>query len=58
MVDNSLDNSHVLLVAPEHGGHVGFVADQIEEQDRFWAENRIVEFCQLIHRSSATRKSG
>jgi uncharacterized protein len=43
------DNPSVLLLAPEHGGHVGFVADQANEQDRFWAENRIVEFCQLIH---------
>jgi predicted alpha/beta-fold hydrolase len=48
-----LDNSSLRLLAPEHGGHVGFVANQIEEQDRFWAENRIVEFCQLIHQSSA-----
>jgi predicted alpha/beta-fold hydrolase len=53
-----IDNSHVVLLAPEHGGHVGFVADQIEEQDRFWVENRIVEFCQLIDQGSALRKSG
>jgi hypothetical protein len=48
-----LDNSHVLLLAPAYGGHVGFVADHVVEQDRFWAENVIVKFCQLIHQSSA-----
>jgi len=48
-----VDNPYVLLLAPEHGGHVGFVADHIDEQDRFWAESRIVEFCQLIHQRSA-----
>ena len=42
-------NPYVLLLAPEHGGHVGFVADHVKEQDRFWAENRIVQFCQLIY---------
>ena len=47
-----IDNPYVLRLAPEHGGHVGFVADHANEQDRFWAENRIVEFCQLIHESA------
>jgi predicted alpha/beta-fold hydrolase len=47
-----VDNPYVLLLAPEHGGHVGFVADHTNEQDRFWAENRIVEFCQLINESA------
>jgi predicted alpha/beta-fold hydrolase len=47
-----VDNPYVLRLAPEHGGHVGFIADHVNEQDRFWAENRIVEFCQLIHESA------
>jgi predicted alpha/beta-fold hydrolase len=47
-----LDNPCVLLLAPEHGGHVGFVADHVDEQDRFWAENILVKFCQRIHQSS------
>jgi len=44
------DNPNVILLAPPRGGHVGFVADDArEDEDRFWAENRIVEFCQLIY---------
>lgn len=42
-------NPHVLLDAPPNGGHVGFVAADTEVEDRFWAENRIVEFCKLVH---------
>ena len=46
-------NPNILLLAPKHGGHVGFVADHVEEEDRFWAENRIVEFCKFIYQKSA-----
>ena len=46
-------NPYVLLLTPKHGGHVGFIADRVKEQDRFWAENRIVEFCQLIDQNRA-----
>lgn len=38
-------NPHVLLLAPERGGHVGFVAANSTDEDRFWAENRLLEFC-------------
>ena len=41
------NNPHVLLVAPEHGGHVAFISANPDEEDRFWAENRVVEFCKL-----------
>ena len=42
-------NPYVLLLAPERGGHVGFVAaDTFGGEDRFWAENRAVEFCRLV----------
>ncbi len=42
-------NPFVSLLAPRHGGHVGFVAANGHgHEDRFWAENRIVEFCRLI----------
>lgn len=40
-------NPHVILIAPERGGHVAFLSANAGE-DRFWAENRLVEFCQLI----------
>ena len=47
------DNPHVLLLAPRHGGHVGFVADTAapHDPDRFWAESRVVEFCSLLRDS-------
>lgn len=43
------ENPHIILLAPRSGGHVGFVAADSTLEDRFWAENRIVEFCRLLH---------
>jgi hypothetical protein len=37
-------NPHVTVVAPEAGGHCGFVSRHSGDE-RFWAEARIVEFC-------------
>jgi uncharacterized protein len=37
-------NAFIRLVAPEHGGHCGFISDQRGEE-RFWSETRVVEFC-------------
>lgn len=48
-------NPYLLLLAPQNGGHVGFVASETEGEDRFWAENRIVEFCALV---DETRRAG
>jgi predicted alpha/beta-fold hydrolase len=43
-------NPSVILLAPPRGGHVGFVADDArEDEDRFWAENRVIEFCTSLH---------
>jgi predicted alpha/beta-fold hydrolase len=42
------DNPNVLLVAPRYGGHVGFVGRRKPDEDRYWAENRAVEFCALL----------
>lgn len=39
-------NPYVLLIATERGGHVAFLSANPEE--RFWAENRLVDFCQKI----------
>ncbi len=42
-------NPYVILLAPTNGGHVGFIADaKSNDRNRFWAENRIVEFCSLL----------
>jgi predicted alpha/beta-fold hydrolase len=44
------DNPRIVLLAPARGGHVGFVADARRgAEDRFWAENRVVEFCRMLH---------
>lgn len=40
-------NPYVLLVATERGGHVAFLSANAGE-DRFWAENRVVEFCEIV----------
>jgi predicted alpha/beta-fold hydrolase len=41
-------NPHILLLDPQHGGHVAFLSAQVNnDKDRFWAENRAVEFCYL-----------
>jgi hypothetical protein len=39
-------NSCVKFVAPTHGGHCGFIS-RWEGKERFWAEQRIVEFFAL-----------
>lgn len=39
-------NPYIMLVSTERGGHVAFISSRTDE-DRFWAENRVVEFFQL-----------
>jgi predicted alpha/beta-fold hydrolase len=40
-----MSNPNVRLMSTEHGGHAGFVQKSRQSDgDRFWAENRIVEF--------------
>jgi|ERR1041384_537487 predicted alpha/beta-fold hydrolase len=41
-------NPFVVLLTPQYGGHVGFVAAKSTQEDRFWAENRVVEFCRMV----------
>ncbi|HEX8335944.1 MAG TPA: alpha/beta fold hydrolase, partial [Pyrinomonadaceae bacterium] len=44
-LDKSIaDNPDVLLVLTARGGHVGFLSDRAQGEDRHWAENRVVEF--------------
>ena len=47
------DNPAIRFVAPPHGGHCGFISKH-SGPERFWAEQRIVEFCEAI---SSGRKS-
>ncbi len=44
-------NPYILLLGPERGGHVAFVAAATNDEDRFWAENRVLEFCKLAQLS-------
>ena len=37
-------NPFIELLAPEHGGHCGFLQQPQSTEDVFWAENRILEF--------------
>ena len=41
------ENPFVLMLTSSHGGHVGFIS-AAQNEDRFWAENRLVEFCRLL----------
>jgi hypothetical protein len=45
-------NPSIQFVAPEHGGHCAFISNK-SGVERFWAEQRIVEFCEGIWRSNA-----
>ena len=46
------DNPNLLIVATEQGGHVAFIAASANgDIDRFWAENRAVEFCTIAEGS-------
>lgn len=39
------ENPAIRFVAPEHGGHCGFISRK-SGAERFWAEQRIVDFCE------------
>ena len=43
-------NPTIKFVAPQHGGHCGFISNR-SGAERFWAEQRIVEFCEAIRRA-------
>jgi predicted alpha/beta-fold hydrolase len=47
--DNGIaENPSVLLISPQHGGHVAFCGVRQPDEDRSWAENRAAEFCKLF----------
>jgi predicted alpha/beta-fold hydrolase len=43
------ENPYLIFLAPEHGGHVGFLSADSNGEDRFWVENRAIEFCKLVN---------
>jgi predicted alpha/beta-fold hydrolase len=49
-----IENSHILLIETERGGHVAFVSDEPRgDEDRFWAENRVIDFCKALNRAGS-----
>lgn len=42
-------NGLIKLLAPQHGGHAGFIGHDVTGRDtpvdRYWAENQVVKFC-------------
>jgi predicted alpha/beta-fold hydrolase len=43
-------NPAIRFLAPEHGGHCGFISSR-SGAERFWAEQRIVEFCEALRQA-------
>jgi predicted alpha/beta-fold hydrolase len=41
------ENPMIQFVTPEHGGHCGFISKH-SGVERFWAEQRIIDFCQSL----------
>jgi predicted alpha/beta-fold hydrolase len=41
-------NPYVILIATERGGHVAFLSADSEDEDRFWAENRLIDFALAV----------
>lgn len=37
-------NPNITLLAPERGGHIGFLTSRNEDGDCFWAERKVIEF--------------
>jgi len=51
LTDPSIEaNPFVLVLATEKGGHVAFVSANLDDEDRFWAENRLVDFGEIVSR--------
>jgi predicted alpha/beta-fold hydrolase len=46
---NPAQNPAIRFLTPEHGGHCGFISNRAGVE-RFWAEQRIVQFCDAIRR--------
>src|SRR6266550_5272294 len=48
-------NPYILLLTTKQGGHVAFLSTNhrisLTNPDRFWAENRVLDFCELANES-------
>jgi predicted alpha/beta-fold hydrolase len=40
----------VKLLATNEGGHVGYIGKDMPDEDRFWVENRAIEFFKLLNK--------
>ncbi len=49
------ENPNIILLASEHGGHVGFITANKDAANRFWYEKKIVEFAEQISLESGVR---
>jgi predicted alpha/beta-fold hydrolase len=47
---NIAQNPAIRFLAPVHGGHCGFISKHAGNE-RFWVEQRVVDFCDEIHRA-------
>jgi predicted alpha/beta-fold hydrolase len=55
---DNLKTPYISMLVTKHGGHVGFVnANDEKESDRFWAENRVVNFCQAVMKNIVSKKA-
>jgi predicted alpha/beta-fold hydrolase len=43
------DNPNITVIATEHGGHCAFISRE-RGRERFWAEARVVEYCNSLSR--------
>lgn len=43
-------NPHIIALVTKKGGHVGFISKDPQAEDEFWAENRLLEFCNLLRK--------
>ena len=43
-------NPSIRLLAPQHGGHCGFIQRPQPDEDRYWAENRLIDFMLTVQR--------
>ncbi len=48
-------NPYIFLLETTQGGHVAFISAKKVGEDRFWAENRAIEFCVLAETALAPR---